>query len=159
MSSCSYALGRAVGARTRRTALSRPFLFFPGRGAGVALLALRAMSGLAAIAVGVVYVDGWSTSWSSRVCGLVLVVDGLLLVLGLMTRVAGIIAPAFACAVAFHWLLPISPWFLEIRVVAIPFAVISLSLVALGPGAYSIDARLFGLKQLRIPAQTPPQES
>jgi uncharacterized membrane protein YphA (DoxX/SURF4 family) len=150
---------RAVAARSRRAALYRPFLLFPARGAGIALLGLRALSGIAAIAAGVAYADGWSISWSSRVAGLILVIDGVLLALGLMTRVAGIVAPAFACAAAFNWLLPISPWFVEIRVVAIPFAAIGLSLVALGPGAYSIDARLFGRKQLRIPPQPPSEKS
>jgi uncharacterized membrane protein YphA (DoxX/SURF4 family) len=138
-------------------ALDRPFFLFPGRGAGLALLTLRVMSGVAAIAVGAAYADGWSIAWISRVVGVILVLDGLLLALGLFTRLAGIIAPALASAVAFHWLLPPSPWLIEIRAVAIPFAVICLSLVALGPGAYSIDARLFGRKQLRIPPRTPPE--
>jgi uncharacterized membrane protein YphA (DoxX/SURF4 family) len=142
----------------RRAALYRPFFLFPARGAGLALLALRVMSGAAAIAVGAAYADGWSTSWVSRIAGFILLADGLLLLLGLFTRVAGSIAPPLACAAAFHWLLPASPWFTEIRAVAIPFAVISLSLVAMGPGAYSIDARLFGRRQLRIPARTPPEE-
>jgi uncharacterized membrane protein YphA (DoxX/SURF4 family) len=125
----------------------------------LALLGLRVMSGAAAIAVGAAYADGWSTLWTSRLVGLILVLDGLFLVLGLFTRAAGVIAPAFACAVALQWLLPRSPWFGEIRVVVIPFAVICLSLVALGPGAYSIDARLFGRKQLRIPPRDPPDHT
>jgi uncharacterized membrane protein YphA (DoxX/SURF4 family) len=117
------------------------------------------VSVLAPLPPGAAYADGWSVAWSSRVAGIILVINGALLALGLLTRVAGIVAPLFACAAAFHWLLPPSPLFAEIRAVALPFAVINLSLVALGPGAYSIDARLFGRKQLRIPPRTAPDQS
>jgi uncharacterized membrane protein YphA (DoxX/SURF4 family) len=130
------------------------FFLFPSGSAGLALLGLRVMCGAAAIAVGAAYVDGWSPGLPSRLAGLTLMIDGLLLSLGLLTRIAGTIAPLLACAAAFHWILPPSPWFVEIRALALPFGVISLSLVALGPGAYSIDARLFGRKELRIPPTT-----
>jgi uncharacterized membrane protein YphA (DoxX/SURF4 family) len=115
------------------------------------------VSGAAAIAVGVAYADGWSLLLSSRLAGVFFIIDGLLLLLGLLTPAAGLIAPILACAAAFHWLLPPSPWYLEIRAVALPFSTISLSLVALGPGAYSLDARIFGRRQLRIRAR-PPQD-
>jgi uncharacterized membrane protein YphA (DoxX/SURF4 family) len=114
------------------------------------------MCGVAAIAVGAAYADGWSLSWPSRLVGIVFVIDGLLLSFGLCTRLAGMLAPLLACAATFQWVLSSSPWFAEIRAVALPFAAIGVALVALGPGAYSIDARLFGRKELRIP---PPDET
>jgi hypothetical protein len=142
-----------------RTPLNRLFFQFPAGSAGLALLGLRVMSGGAAFAVGVAaYADGWSVLWSSRLGGLVLIVDGVLLLLGLLTPVAGLIAPILASAAAFQWLLPPSPLLLAIRTVALPFSVITLSLVALGPGAYSLDARIFGRRELRIPPRLPPDE-
>jgi uncharacterized membrane protein YphA (DoxX/SURF4 family) len=117
------------------------------------------LAGGAAIAAGVAYADGWSTLLSSRIAGLVLIIDGMLLVLGVLTPIACVIAPLLAGAAVFHWLLPPSSWHAEIRAVAIPFVVVCLSLAALGPGAYSIDARLFGRKQLRIPPRTQPDGS
>ena len=121
----------------------------------MALLGLRVMSGAAAILVGVAYMDGWSLSWPERFVGLFVAIDGLLLALGLLTPVAGMLAPILASAVALEWALPPSPWSVQIRAVALPFSAIALSLVALGPGAYSLDARLFGRKQLRIPPRPP----
>lgn len=121
----------------------------------MALLGLRVMSGAAAILVGVAYMDGWSLSWPERFVGLFVAIDGLLLMLGLLTPVAGVLAPILAAAVAFEWALPPSPWSVQIRAVALPFSAIALSLVALGPGAYSLDARLYGVKQLRIPPRPP----
>ena len=125
----------------------------------MALLGLRVMCGAAAIAVGTAYAGGGSFGWSSRLVGLMLVIEGLLLLLGLLTRIAGMIGPLLACAVAFQWVLPPSSWFLEIRAVALPFAAISLALVALGPGAYAMDARLFGRKELQIPPRLPSDEA
>lgn len=134
--------------------LKRSFFLFPAGRAGLALLGLRVLSGASAVAVGAAYADGWSILLSSRLAGLIVIIDGLLLVLGLLTPVAGLVAPLLACAASFQWLLPTSPWLAEIRAVAIPFSAISLSLVALGPGAYSVDARVFGRRQLRIPPRS-----
>ena len=141
-----------------RTPLYRLFFLFPSGSAGLALLGLRVMCGAAAIAVGAAYVGGWSLGWPSRLIGLMLMADGLLLSLGLLTRIAGMIAPLLACEAAFQWVPLSSLWLAEIRAVALPFAAISLALAALGPGAYSTDARLFGRKELRIPPRFPPVE-
>src|SRR5262249_17979304 len=124
------------------------------RGPGLALLGLRMMAGGAAIAAGGAYVDGWSTLFSSRLAGLIVMLDGLLLVLGLLTPIAGVIAPLLACAVAFHWLLPPSPGFAKIVWLAIPFCVVTLSFLPLGPGPYSTDARFLGRKQPQTPPRT-----
>ena len=155
----AYAAGCATSAHFARTPLYRLFFLFPSGSAGLALLGLRVMCGAAAIIVGAAYVGGWSPGWPSRLAGLMLVIDGLLLSVGFLTRIAGTIAPPLAFAAAFRWALPSSPWFVEIRAVAVPFAAITLALVALGPGAYSMDARLFGRKELRIPPRLPPDEA
>ena len=145
--------------RSRRITLYRFFLVFPSGGAGLALLGLRMMCGLSAVALGAACADGWSLSWPSRVVGLLLIANGLLLSLGLFTRIAGATAPLLVASAVFHWLLPSSPWVAEIRAVALPFTVISLSLIGLGPGAYSIDARLFGRRQLDILSSKSSNES
>lgn len=149
-------MGSTISALVARTALYRLFFLFPSGSAGLALLGLRVMCGAGAFIVGAAYLDGWSLGWPSRLIGLILMVEGLMLSLGLLTRAAGLVAPLLAGAAAFQWLLPKSAWFVEIRAVALPFAAVSLALVALGPGAYSIDARLFGRKELRIPPPAPP---
>jgi len=66
---------------------------------------------------------------------------GLLILAGLWTPVAGIIAAAVELWIAFS----------QPRDMAMAFilAVLGLSLAMIGPGAWSIDARLFGRKQIK----------
>jgi len=68
---------------------------------------------------------------------------GILLFLGLWTPVAGV-----AIAVAELWTLlfrPGDPW------TPVLLAALGASLALIGPGAWSVDARLFGRKQISVP--------
>jgi uncharacterized membrane protein YphA (DoxX/SURF4 family) len=67
---------------------------------------------------------------------------GALLVVGLLTPFAGIMAAAVEAWIAFSY-----P---EYRWSQIGLAGLTLSLVMIGPGAWSIDARLFGRKQIDL---------
>jgi len=67
---------------------------------------------------------------------------GLLLLLGLWTPLAGIIvAMSELVMVISH---RADPW------ICIVLAVLGTTLAMIGPGAWSIDARLFGRKEVRI---------
>jgi uncharacterized membrane protein YphA (DoxX/SURF4 family) len=67
---------------------------------------------------------------------------GVLLIVGLFTPFAGIMAAAIEAWIAFS-----HP---ESRLAHIGPAGLSLSLAMIGPGAWSIDARLFGRKQIDL---------
>jgi putative oxidoreductase len=67
---------------------------------------------------------------------------GLLLV-GLWTPVAGVLmAVAELCLTFWH---PVDPWR------HILLGALGVALAMLGPGAWSVDARLFGRKRIHIP--------
>ena len=68
--------------------------------------------------------------------------SGLMLVVGLFTPFAGIMAAAVEVWIAFS-----HPGY---RWPQIGLAGLSLSLAMIGPGAWSIDARLFGRKQIDL---------
>ncbi len=69
---------------------------------------------------------------------------GVLILGGLWTPVAGVlIGMAEACLALDH---PATPW------LPIMLAGMGISLAMIGPGAWSIDARLYGRKQLLPPA-------
>jgi len=68
---------------------------------------------------------------------------GVLLLLGLWTPVAGIIVAASEVGIIF--LDRGDPW------VPITLATLGAALAMIGPGAWSIDARLFGRKQIDLP--------
>ncbi len=89
---------------------------------------------------GVLYVwlSGEPASMGVKV---IAVCSGLLLLLGLWTPVAGIVA-----ALLEAWLALTSDRFVTHFVVAI----VAVSLIALGPGAWSIDARLFGRRRIDV---------
>jgi putative oxidoreductase len=72
---------------------------------------------------------------------------GLLLLLGLWTPVAGVLAVIVKVWIAGSRLYAHSgnPWF------PITHAVLGAILAMVGPGAWSIDARLFGRKHINFP--------
>lgn len=54
-------------------------------------------------------------------------------------------------AVLWPWLHPTVPEILAARLPVVFVIVVSSAVVCLGPGAYSIDARLFGRREIIIP--------
>lgn len=68
---------------------------------------------------------------------------GLLLVAGLWTPIAGVLAAAAAA-----WNAYASP--ADVGFYAL-LGTIAIALALVGPGAWSIDARLFGMRQIEIP--------
>ena len=81
---------------------------------------------------------------------LLAIVSGGLLTVGLLTPfVAGFIGLGTA-AVAFS-LLPAAPNLFDAKLSAVFAAAMSAAVVLLGPGAFSVDARLFGRREIIIP--------
>jgi len=66
-----------------------------------------------------------------------------LLLAGLWTPIAGILMALAEVGLAFS--VPGDPW------MHILLAALGVSLAMLGPGAWSVDARLFGRKRIQIP--------
>lgn len=69
---------------------------------------------------------------------------GLLLIAGLWTPVAGVLAGCAEAWVAFSSPAPI--WNPAV------LAVLAVTLALIGPGEWSLDARLYGRKHIRTPA-------
>jgi putative oxidoreductase len=65
---------------------------------------------------------------------------GALLLAGLWTPIAGTLQAIMEVWIALH----------RGAVVHLPLAALGVSLVMVGPGAWSLDARLFGRKRIRI---------
>ena len=132
-------------------------LTYPGGRAGVGLLLLRSAVGLAA-AQGGVYLSGRDDSslWTAA-CLLALGCGSLLLV-GFLTPLACVIVGLGSAAVAFssphaetHGVLLGGLFFLFVTSTA-------TAVMLLGPGAYSLDARLFGRREIIIPQAPRPSE-
>ena len=120
--------------------VQRLFSIFPTGMAGVALLVLRCMVALALI---VETRSLFALGWAHELDALVALV-GLFLFLGFLTPYCA----ALCCVVELAPLVANGiPNGFQLGMSALTAA----SIVVLGPGAYSLDARFFGRKLIRIP--------
>ena len=111
---------------------------WPGRG----ILLLRILAGSALICHGIAdtSLHAHAGLFTLQILG---AAAGLLILGGLWTPVAGVLAGIVEMWIAFSE--PTSQPF------AIALATLGISLAMIGPGAWSIDARLYGRKQLLPP--------
>jgi hypothetical protein len=143
-----------------RYALQRLYSTFPGGRPGVGLLLLRVAVGLAAAAGGIFYLSGPSNPSSGKwLLGLVLITSGLSLAAGFITPIAGLLVGLCFLGIALSW-FPAPFWGLqEAKLVAFGMIITASALALLGPGAFSVDGRLFGRREIVIPPSAPPPES
>ena len=126
--------------------MQRLFSTFAGGWPGVGLLLLRLLTGAALIYFGIVGAME-APSLTIIVLQIIGIGAGLLLLIGLWTPVAGTLAAIVKAWVAFSRFLSHSgdPW------IPIVEAVLGTVLAMVGPGVWSIDARLFGRKRVDFP--------
>lgn len=124
---------------------------------GLGLLLLRAAAGLTAIIQGWFYLaDGANQSVGLWAVGLLALASGISLLIGLLTPLAGGLTAIGAIGIGAAWLPRPTTNLLATLLPAIFMSTTSLALVLLGPGPYSLDARLFGRREIIIP---PPSNS
>jgi hypothetical protein len=115
-------------------------------------LLLRAAVGVASLIQGLAHLAVSAHMITAvSVAGLAAVASGVALLVGFLTPVAGGLVTLGEIAMAFSWvpLLPTNP--LDAKLVTIFVAVVSSAVILLGPGALSLDARLFGRREIIIP--------
>ena len=119
--------------------MQRLFSTFPNSTPGAGLLLLRFCGGVQLILDALPLLTG-HTAWADGL-GLAQLLPACLLVVGWLTPVAGPCAALLAVGLAIsdhRWELHIAQ------------AGIALALLALGPGAWSVDARLYGRKHIDV---------
>ena len=140
------------GGASGRFALQRLYSTFPGGRPGIGLLLLRVAVGLAAAAGGAFYFSGPSGSSSEKsILGAALIIGGVLLATGFLTPIAGLVIGICFLGIALSW-LPAPAWFLhDVKLMAFAMIISAIALALLGPGAFSLDGRLFGRREIVIP--------
>lgn len=119
--------------------MQRLFSTFPCGWPGAGLVLLRAVVAVPLIRAGLLA----ASSTAPALLDLVIGVAALLLLIGFSTPIAAAVIAVLQFALA--WSTPAAPWpFLQAGAQA---AVLAM----LGPGGCSIDARIFGRKQIQIP--------
>jgi uncharacterized membrane protein YphA (DoxX/SURF4 family) len=111
------------------------FSSFPDGAPGLGLLLLRAVLGVGAISSGVADLG------TGTLLGVLDIVVGSLLLAGFLTPVAAILLGLAALNIAFS----------EEKWTPVSVFIVALATALLGPGAFSIDARLFGRREIIIP--------
>ena len=121
--------------------MQRLFSSFADGWPGAGLLLLRLLAGSGLLYGGIL--SAWSAfDLAQTVQPVLAAAFGAMLVVGLFTPFAGTMAAAVEVWIAFSHLGNRWP--------EIGLAGLCLSLVMIGPGAWSIDARLFGRKQIDL---------
>jgi putative oxidoreductase len=106
---------------------------------GAGLVILRAATAIPLIQAGLLT----ASSPAPVIVDVVTAGAAILLLIGLWTPLAGgLIAVA---QLSLAWSHPVAPW------TFVHFAVLGAAIALLGPGGCSVDARLFGRKQIEIP--------
>lgn len=84
------------------------------------------------------------------------IVVGLALLIGFLTPIAGASATLGSIILGVSMLLSADASKHSDSLAALDLAVMSIALVFLGPGAFSLDARLFGRREIIIPESRRP---
>jgi uncharacterized membrane protein YphA (DoxX/SURF4 family) len=136
----------------RVSTLQRLFSTFPGSWPGFALLLLRVIVGVTAIVQGVLYMSrGGSVTAAAVFSAMLLAITGVCLLIGFLTPIVSVLA-GVACIASTMSLLPAPAGNLfDGALVSLEMTVMAVSVALLGPGAFSLDARLFGRREIVIP--------
>jgi hypothetical protein len=130
------------------TPLQRTFATFPAGWVGAALLVLRVSVGASAILeVGLALVGGHLLF--NLAAAFVAVFMGLALIIGLLTPVVSAVLAAGGAAILLGLHAAVLR-LLDSRMALFEFVVMAAVVVILGPGATSIDAHLFGRREVVI---------
>lgn len=151
VSGLSYANSREV---YKEILLQRLFTAFPGGMPGIALLLLRAVFGSVLLVQGICYLRSPELAPSSFALGLISIGAGALLLIGLLTPVVGVVVGLAGIGVACSLLPDCVPPLFGSGVPLVFAGAILVAIIILGPGAFSVDARMFGRREIIIPRRS-----
>ena len=117
---------------------------------------MRLTVGLSAIVQGAYAFIGSHSLILGSVIGSLEILVGAALLIGFLTPIAGASASLGNLGTAFTWSLTSGGNAHDKTFAALYLTVISIAITLLGPGAFSLDARLFGRREIIIPEPSRP---
>jgi len=121
------------------------FSAFPGGWPGVGLLLLRVLVAVSVIVQTIAYVVATQLSVIGWVVAALILAGAVCLLLGVVTPVAATLIGLASLGLAISTMSSIQN---------LDLAVLAIVIALLGPGAFSIDARLFGRREILIPRKS-----
>ena len=132
------------------------FSTFPGGWPAVALLLLRLIVGVSACGQGILCLT--HPTAMSYLFATVLLVFGLCISFGFATLIASIVVAIGMLLISTSWIMLPGQKLFECKQASLEYLTISLSVAMLGPGLFSVDARLFGRREIVIPPNSRPRQ-
>jgi uncharacterized membrane protein YphA (DoxX/SURF4 family) len=132
-------------------ALQRTFSGFPTGYPGLALLLLRlVVGGAASSQAWWLITANYGAVNASVVVDLLAFVTGLALIIGFMTPIASVLLSAGGLLLTVDSSIPGHLLLFESGMARLEFIAISAALISLGPGSLSLDARLYGRREIEV---------
>jgi hypothetical protein len=117
----------------------------------LALLLFRAVFTLPLLLAARAYLSACWSFPEAWLLGLVALAAGVLLLIGFLTPIAATAVGLGGIGVALSLLPACTPAVFDSHLAMIFAVAILIGIILLGPGAFSVDARLFGRRQIIIP--------
>jgi uncharacterized membrane protein YphA (DoxX/SURF4 family) len=131
--------------------LQRAFSGFPTGYPGLALLLLRLVVGGAASSQAWLQVTANNGALNSSVAvALLAFVTGLALIIGFMTPLASVLLSAGGLLLMVNSSITGHLLLFQSGMARLEFIAMSAALISLGPGALSVDARLYGRREIEV---------
>ena len=119
------------------------------------MLLLRAVFGIVLLVEGGFYVGQVNPTPPSWFIGLSAFAAGVLLLIGFLTPIVGGVVAAGAAGVGLSLLPACTPSLFDSKISFIFGLTMLVTILGLGPGAFSVDARVFGRREIIIPPPIP----
>ena len=119
----------------------------------VGLLLQRVLVGCSLIVRGIGYVQTANDSLVARGLAVLAFAGGAFLLAGLMTPLVAVLVAAGGIGIGLSWLPSPGEALFDGYVAIVNLIVLSIAIALLGPGAFSLDARMFGRREITISAR------
>ncbi len=118
------------------------------------------MVGVILIGSGLVFLNDWSKPRAvTLLAGALAVTSGFCLLSGFLTPITSVLVVLGGLGFAFSSFAEPALDLFDSRLLIVNVIVISIAIALLGPGAYSLDARMFGRREISIPHASRPTKS